>query len=251
MQEELRTTPHSRLSATLIRSDPADPWRVDFDQGQVVWPLFLEKFKLLATEAGRMLLEHPDNATDLECWMDRVFKFSQAEHPSYVDLLFSSGGGSIIAVCEASATLCTRLEREQIDLRSLGRHGVRDRELHKVVMEAVEKAFPSEPSAPLSNPPAAPSSRRQTPSHLSNRLPRTLTSPEAAKRPDAYLVEGIIGLNEFSIKSGLSERTIRTVRKTGKADRATFDSIAKAMNTTREQLLAPENRKDIGNISET
>jgi len=142
MQEELRTTPRSRMAALLNRSLLGEPWRVDFDQFQIEWPLFLEKFKLTATKAGRLLPSRPDGADDLEHWMDQLLRFCQAEHPSYVALTFSSGGGSIQSVCEASVTYCTWLEREELNTKTLGRHGVIDRELQKAVGNAVETAFP-------------------------------------------------------------------------------------------------------------
>jgi hypothetical protein len=135
MQEEIRFALPSRMSATLNRSLLGEPWRVDFHQGP---PLFLETFKLFASEAGGLLAGRPDDSTNLEHWMERLFRFCQAEHQDYIALTFSSGGGSIMSACEASATFCTWLEREALDLDALGKHGVNERELRKEIAKAVE-----------------------------------------------------------------------------------------------------------------
>jgi len=72
------------------------------------------------------------------------------------------------------------------------------------------------------------------------RLPRSITSKGAAKRLEEYLTRNHIGQTEFAIKAGITDRTLRTFRNTGKVRRGTFDAIAKAMGTTREDLLKPE-----------
>ena len=177
--------------------------------------------------------------------MDKLFQHCKEEQNSAFILEFSSGGGSLEGVCQCSATFCTWLEREALDLKTLGRHGVSERELRKVVAQAVETVFPSEetkPSVPNVNVEERQNQRRA-------RRPRTVTSLAAARRIEAYLDKGK-GQNELSIRANVSERTIRTVRKTGKAELKTFDSLTDAMGITREELLAQFDRKDIGKISE-
>jgi hypothetical protein len=72
------------------------------------------------------------------------------------------------------------------------------------------------------------------------RMPSTVNSRNAAKRMVDFIEDKGLGLTEFATKAGTTERTIRKFRKTGTVRRNIFDSIAKAMGTTREGLLKPE-----------
>ena len=69
------------------------------------------------------------------------------------------------------------------------------------------------------------------------RLPSTITSRSAAAKVHAYLEASPIGPTAFATKAGITDRTLRTFKSTGKARRATFIGIAKAMGTTLEDLL--------------
>jgi hypothetical protein len=46
-----------------------------------------------------------------------------------------------------------------------------------------------------------------------------------------------LGYTEFAITVGTTDRTLRNFRRTGVIKRAIFIEIAKAMHTTREELL--------------
>jgi hypothetical protein len=72
------------------------------------------------------------------------------------------------------------------------------------------------------------------------RLSATVTSPIAARRMERYLGLHNLGQNEFAVKVGCSEKTLRNFRKTGKIRRGILAEIAQAMHTTPEELLKPE-----------
>jgi len=57
---------------------------------------------------------------------------------------------------------------------------------------------------------------------------------------EAYIKAKQLGQNEFAIEVPTTDRTLRAFRQTGKVRRDIFDAIAKAMGTTREELLKPE-----------
>jgi hypothetical protein len=69
------------------------------------------------------------------------------------------------------------------------------------------------------------------------RLPATIECPAAARKLEAYLKSEGIGLTEFATKAGITDRTLRSFRRTGKIRRSIFADIAKAMGTTKESLL--------------
>jgi hypothetical protein len=72
------------------------------------------------------------------------------------------------------------------------------------------------------------------------RLPATVTSQTAVKRMEAYIKSNGIGQAEFAGRASTTDRTLRTFRRTATVRRDIFDAIAKAMGTTREELLKPE-----------
>ncbi len=74
-----------------------------------------------------------------------------------------------------------------------------------------------------------------------SRLKSTVSSPLAVRRMEAYLTSNGIGLAEFALKAGTTDRTLRAFRKTGLVRRNIFDAIATAMGTTRAALLNPDN----------
>jgi DNA-binding Xre family transcriptional regulator len=115
--------------------------------------------------------------------------------------------------------------------------GVLDASLHKMVTKAWsahEEFFRHSSSLKV---PA----EGTLPADQKTRLKATITSVEAARRMNAYLDSKKIGLTEFATRVGITDRTLRSFRKTGKIRRDLFDSIAKEMGMTRDELLkAPE-----------
>ncbi|HMD97706.1 MAG TPA: hypothetical protein VKM93_10315 [Terriglobia bacterium] len=84
--------------------------------------------------------------------------------------------------------------------------------------------------------------RRTTPNAESTapepeRLKATITSPAAARRMEKYLRDNGIGLTDFASRAQTTDRTLRSFRKTGKVRRDIFEGIAKAMGTTKADLL--------------
>ena len=73
-----------------------------------------------------------------------------------------------------------------------------------------------------------------------SRLKATINSPSAARRMEAFLECKGIGQTDFASSVGTTDRTLRAFRKTGKVRRDIFDSIAKKMNITKEELLKTE-----------
>jgi hypothetical protein len=69
------------------------------------------------------------------------------------------------------------------------------------------------------------------------RLSAMANSPIAAKKMEVYLDAKSIGLTDFAASVGTTDRTLRSFRKTGKVRRDIFESIAKQMGTTKEDLL--------------
>ena len=61
-----------------------------------------------------------------------------------------------------------------------------------------------------------------------------------ARRMERYLELHNLGQNEFAIRVGCSEKTLRNFRKTGRIRRVILTEIAQAMHTTPEELLKPE-----------
>jgi plasmid maintenance system antidote protein VapI len=57
---------------------------------------------------------------------------------------------------------------------------------------------------------------------------------------ETYLNAKGIGQTDFASTIGTTDRTLRSFRRTGKVRRDMFESIAKAMGTTKEALLRPE-----------
>jgi lambda repressor-like predicted transcriptional regulator len=77
----------------------------------------------------------------------------------------------------------------------------------------------------------------QTAQTQKKRLPSTITSLSAARKLESYLEQKGMGLTQFAIQAGTTDRTLRNFRRTGKLRRSIFDDIARAMGTTKESLL--------------
>jgi hypothetical protein len=96
---------------------------------------------------------------------------------------------------------------------------------------ATGKAAPSL-TAYISSPKTTPTPKK--------RLHSTIVSQDAARRMENFLESAGVGQTEFAVLVNTTDRTLRNFRATGKVRRDIFDAIAKAMGTTREQLLRPE-----------
>jgi plasmid stabilization system protein ParE len=70
-----------------------------------------EQFRALATRAGKAL--HPNHTNPESHWLDRVYVYL-LKHNKPGLFLVSEKGGTILRVCAASATLCSRLERHAL-----------------------------------------------------------------------------------------------------------------------------------------
>jgi hypothetical protein len=62
-------------------------------------------------------------------------------------------------------------------------------------------------------------------------------SPTAVERMEAYIEKSGIGYTDFASSAGTSDKTLRSFRNTKKVRRYVLDGIAKAMGTTREDLI--------------
>jgi len=71
------------------------------------------------------------------------------------------------------------------------------------------------------------------------RLPGTVNSPSAARKMEAYITSKGFSQTEFASLAQTTDRTLRAFRKSGKVRRDIFEQIAKAMGTTRDDLLKP------------
>jgi hypothetical protein len=71
------------------------------------------------------------------------------------------------------------------------------------------------------------------------RLSASVTSHVAASKVAQYLQSNGMGVSEFAIQAQTTDRTIRNFRKTGKVRRDILVNIARAMGTTRDELLKP------------
>jgi hypothetical protein len=83
------------------------------------------------------------------------------------------------------------------------------------------------------------SSRRPADAHspATPRMAATITSPTAVRKMEAYLQTNGIGLTEFATHAEPTDRTLRSFRKTGTVRRQIFESIAKAMGVSKQDLL--------------
>jgi DNA-binding Xre family transcriptional regulator len=70
------------------------------------------------------------------------------------------------------------------------------------------------------------------------RASSTITSLAAAQKMEAYIEKKNIGMTEFATRAGITDRTLRSFRKTGKIRRSLVEGIAKAMGITKEELLS-------------
>ncbi|WP_158789133.1 hypothetical protein [Granulicella sp. L46] len=70
------------------------------------------------------------------------------------------------------------------------------------------------------------------------RLSASIHSPSAASKMEAYMKAKGLNQTEFAITADTTDKTIRKFRQTGQVKRSILGGIAKAMGTTREELLS-------------
>jgi hypothetical protein len=76
-----------------------------------------------------------------------------------------------------------------------------------------------------------------TPPGARVRISPSIHCPSAARKLEAYLGAKGIGLTDFATTADTTDRTLRSFRRTGRVRRDIFESIARAMGTTKEELL--------------
>jgi len=69
------------------------------------------------------------------------------------------------------------------------------------------------------------------------RFPSSIHSPSAAQKMESHMKSKGLNQTEFAIQAGTTDKTIRKFRQTGKIKRSILVDIAKAMCTTKEELL--------------
>lgn len=114
-----------------------------------------------------------------------------------------------------------------------------EREMTLAVSEALRLAISRRLSGlavlPLSQKSPKPiGSEKQTGTH---RLRSIIDCPSAARKLELFLSSNGIGLTDFASTAQTTDRTLRNFRRTGKIRRDIFGNIAKAMGTTKEELL--------------
>jgi hypothetical protein len=156
-----------------------------------------ERFQTLAARSA-FALGCPPKTDSVDFWLHHLL-VDLRDNRSRLTFADDGETGQILRVCEASAIFCLRRERNQLES--------------------------------VSNEPAPGPVKPQ------NRLRSTVNSPLAARKMEAYLESKAIGLTEFATRVGTTDRTLRAFRRTGRVRRDIFESIAKQMGTTKEELL--------------
>ena len=105
-----------------------------------------------------------------------------------------------------------------------------EEEMRKAIRDATHEAIRARQAAKQMNSETAPTATL-------SRMSSVVKSPDAARKMEAYLIANGIGLTQFAITAGTTDRTLRNFRKTGKIRRDIFEGIAKAMGITKEALL--------------
>jgi len=96
---------------TLLDTPPHGVWKI----GDGVSENFRERVRLQVVKAGQALRDYPGDTDPEDFWLHRLY-LDLLENNS--DLLFavSKEGGMIVSVCVASATFCSRLERQALGI---------------------------------------------------------------------------------------------------------------------------------------
>ena len=112
--------------------------------------------------------------------------------------------------------------------------------------EYPEMRQPPQETGPLPSPqppirsestPATPENRQMYRPPTARR-PSTVSNPSAVKRIEAYLdSHPHVNITQFVGRAEITDRTLRTIRKSSSARRSTWQGIAKALGITLEELL--------------
>lgn len=126
-----------------------------------------------------------------------------------------------------------RWEFSRASFSSLARLHIQSSDAWILLQRALVKKAKAELKSRRKQPPASanPPSKR--------RFNDTIISLLAAQRMEDFLDSNSIGLTDFASKIGITDRTLRSFRKSGKIRRESFEKIAKEMGTTKEHLLQP------------
>jgi hypothetical protein len=102
---------------------------------------------------------------------------------------------------------------------------------------------PPPPSSPTAKPAPPPPITKPKQSQIARvqkplRMPATIHSPSAAAKMQAFMDSKGLGQTEFAIRANTTDKTIRKFRQTGMIKRSILADIAKAMGTTKEDMLS-------------
>jgi len=76
-----------------------------------------------------------------------------------------------------------------------------------------------------------------TPPISKSRLSPMVTAPQAARKLEKYLSDKGVSQTDFAGHAQTTDRTLRNFRSTGKVRKDIFENIAKAMQTTKDDLM--------------
>jgi hypothetical protein len=93
----------------LLETPPHGVW--NYSDG--VSENFLERARLFVAAAGRALPDYPEGTDSEDFWLHRLW-LDLREHNSDQLFAVSKEGGMILSICMASATFCSRLERQAL-----------------------------------------------------------------------------------------------------------------------------------------
>jgi hypothetical protein len=130
---------------------------------------------------------------------------------------------------------------------SLEHHGVTEEQMRAAASNEVERLIRTRIAPPPLPPPPAvqdpmpsppdPQPKIAPPVRTKQRMTGSIHSPRAVARLEKYLQDHGLGAAEFATRAQTTDRTLRSFRSTGKVRRYIFDNIARAMGTTRDDLL--------------
>jgi hypothetical protein len=120
---------------------------------------------------------------------------------------------------------------------SFEHHGTTRPEMTDTIRAALEEKLRTTLQAKQQSPEASTVEQPPNPPAQRKRTKVTIHSPSAARKMEHYIQNHGLGYTEFAITVGTTDRTLRNFRRTGTIKRAIFIEIAKAMHTTREELL--------------
>lgn len=200
---------------------------------------FRETFQTLGTRVG-VVLGSPNGTDPLYFWLHRLILDLRANNSSLLFGEEKGDDGIILRICEASAIYCSRLERKSLKKSADARPEIH---IQAADPQHQNSTFVSvRDTQPGTNALFERASGRNLSdtSHANSRLKSTVNSAIAAKRMEAYWEAKAISQTDFASQIGTTDRTLRAFRKTGRIRRNIFDSIAKGMGLTKQELMKPE-----------